>query len=104
MKTKNIFISSFHVLVILFFLVGGCARYGKVIFEDDTGSVLVDVYRGGSAVHYESSLPNIPQSHMPPPGRCRIWIPGESLNQQPTPGDCKVLRRHVPPGAWLIRG
>lgn len=104
-QTMYTFIRTFHVLVILFiFLVGGCARHGKVIFEDETDSVLVEVYRGASPVYYESTLPDIPPDHMPPPGRCRIWIPGQPLNQQPTPGDCKVLRRHVPPGAWLIRG
>jgi hypothetical protein len=41
---------------------------------------------------------------MPPPGKCRIWYPDRPPGQQPPPGDCYDLERHVPPGAWLIRG
>jgi hypothetical protein len=46
---------------------------------------------------------NIPKGHYPAPGECRIWYPDRSPGQQPPPGKCELLRRTVPPGAWLIR-
>ena len=45
---------------------------------------------------------HIPPGHMPPPGMCRIWIPGRPPGHQPAPGSCRVLSREVPPGAYLI--
>ena len=48
------------------------------------------------------ALQEIPPGHMPPPGRCRIWYPGEPPGQQPRPGSCSDLERVLPEGAWLI--
>ncbi|MEE9613638.1 MAG: hypothetical protein V3W31_01630 [Thermodesulfobacteriota bacterium] len=45
---------------------------------------------------------NIPPGHLPPPGKCRIWYPGQPPGQQPPPGPCRSLARQVPKGAWLI--
>ena len=45
---------------------------------------------------------HIPPGHMPPPGMCRIWIPGRPPGHQPAPGSCRVLSRQVPRGAYLI--
>jgi len=46
----------------------------------------------------------IPRGFYPPPGMCRIWIPGVDPGQQSPPGDCAVLEKLVPPGGILIRG
>jgi hypothetical protein len=46
----------------------------------------------------------IPPGHMPPPGKCRIWHPGQPPGQQPPPGDCRELMYRVPPGAVFVRG
>ena len=45
---------------------------------------------------------HIPPGHIPPPGMCRIWIPGRPPGHQPAPGNCRVLSRQVPRGAYLI--
>jgi hypothetical protein len=44
----------------------------------------------------------VPPGHLPPPGKCRIWIPGTPPGHQPPSGSCSALAREVPPGAWLI--
>lgn len=44
----------------------------------------------------------IPPGHLPPPGYCRIWVPGTPPGHQSPPGDCGELRDRVPAGAWLL--
>ncbi len=74
-------------------VLGGCAASATVqgpavhqdeVFEDD------------------QVLKEVPPGHMPPPGECRIWYPGEPPGQQPPPGACSDLERVVHPGSWLI--
>ena len=47
----------------------------------------------------------IPPGHLPPPGKCRVWAPGEPPGQQKKKypsGDCDTISGQVPPGAWLV--
>jgi hypothetical protein len=47
----------------------------------------------------------IPPGHLPPPGKCRVWVPGEPPGQQKKKypaGDCDEIAGQVPPGAWLV--
>ena len=44
----------------------------------------------------------IPPGHLPPPGECRIWVPGTPPGHQREAGACSTLERQVPQGAWLI--
>ena len=46
----------------------------------------------------------IPPGHLPPPGQCRVWIPGEApgLQQKEATGDCAWVQTRVPPGGWLV--
>jgi hypothetical protein len=52
--------------------------------------------------HREYAHLGIPQGHLPPPGECRIWIPGRPPGHQPPPQPCGAGLR-VPPGGWLLR-
>lgn len=47
----------------------------------------------------------IPPGHLPPPGQCKVWMPGEPPGQQKKKfksGDCASVQRQVPPGGWLV--
>ena len=47
----------------------------------------------------------IPKGHLPPPGECRVWIPGVPPGQQREPTDCR--RAHEDAyyeGGWVIYG
>ena len=48
---------------------------------------------------------NIPPGHLPPPGQCRVWMPGEPPGQQKKKypvGRCSTLRSSMPANAWLV--
>jgi hypothetical protein len=46
----------------------------------------------------------IPPGHLPPPGQCRVWIPGEAPGKQKkyASGDCADVANAVPAGGWLV--
>jgi hypothetical protein len=44
----------------------------------------------------------IPKGHLPPPGECKIWIPGKEPGQQGPPMSCSKAFAEVPIGAWVI--
>ena len=47
---------------------------------------------------------DIPKSHVPPPGMCRVWLDGVPAGQQPAPTDCKTALRNKPAKARVIFG
>ncbi len=44
----------------------------------------------------------IPPGHLPPPGRCRVWIPGRPAGHQPSPRTCEGAVRNAPPGSMVL--
>ena len=44
----------------------------------------------------------VPPGHLPPPGRCRIWIPGRPPGRQARPAACAGLARRAPAGSWIL--
>jgi hypothetical protein len=47
----------------------------------------------------------IPPGHLPPPGQCRVWVPGEPPGKQKKQypsGACDTISGQVPAGAWLV--
>jgi len=67
--------------------------------SDPSPSVVVNSGSRGEATAHTLG---IPPGHLPPPGSCRVWMPGEPPGHQPPSGDCSRLASRVPPGAWLL--
>jgi hypothetical protein len=44
----------------------------------------------------------IPPGQLPPPGECRIWVPGLPPGHQPPPFDCSYFVPNVPAGGLLL--
>lgn len=47
---------------------------------------------------------DIPKSHRPPPGMCRVWLDDVPPGQQPASTDCKSALRSKPAKARVIFG
>ena len=44
----------------------------------------------------------IPPGHLPPPGQCRVWLPGEPPGHQPKPRSCSNIERTAPAGSYIV--
>lgn len=44
----------------------------------------------------------IPPGHLPPPGQCRVWLPGEPPGHQPRPRSCARIEATAPAGSWIV--
>lgn len=95
-RIKNL-ISTVAVIILSTVLLAGCFTHGTLVVGSDHSEV-----RSKQRSHVAEV--NIPPGHLPPPGKCRIWLADKPPGQQPPPGNCETLRYQVPPGARLIRG
>lgn len=44
----------------------------------------------------------VPPGHLPPPGLCRIWIPGRPPGHQPRARSCDGIAADAPAGSWIL--
>jgi hypothetical protein len=44
----------------------------------------------------------IPPGQLPPPGLCRVWLPGEPPGHQPRARSCARIERTAPAGSWIV--
>lgn len=44
----------------------------------------------------------IPPGHLPPPGQCRVWIPGRPPGHQAAARSCEGIAATAPAGAWIV--
>lgn len=44
----------------------------------------------------------IPPGHLPPPGLCRVWMPGEPPGHQPRARSCAHIEQTAPAGSWIV--
>lgn len=79
------------------------------VYDTGRASASTDVPTGAKAATSNSNASTaarlgIPPGHLPDPGECRVWIPGEAPGKQKknAEGDCSWVATQVPPGAWLV--
>jgi hypothetical protein len=44
----------------------------------------------------------IPPGHLPPPGLCRVWLPGTPPGHQPRARSCVNIEHSAPAGSWIV--
>lgn len=44
----------------------------------------------------------VPPGHLPPPGQCRVWIPGRPPGRQARARPCDGIEREAPAGALIL--
>jgi hypothetical protein len=49
-----------------------------------------------------ASTLGIPPGHLPAPGMCRVWMPGEPPGHQAKPRSCDRIERTAPAGSWIV--
>ena len=84
-------------IVVLALLATACSGFIAVQTPQPDHPVVVHESRPVHPAHI-----GIPPGHLPPPGECRVWIPGRPPGHQRSPGNCSMLEAEVPPGAWLV--
>lgn len=45
---------------------------------------------------------DVPPGHIPPPGQCRVWIPGRPAGRQARARSCDGIEREAPAGAMIL--
>ena len=53
-------------------------------------------------VKSSASKLGIPPGHLPPPGQCRVWIPGDPPGHQAKPRSCSNIESSAPAGSRII--
>jgi hypothetical protein len=86
------------VLAVIVFFVGLTAC--NPIKSTDTPDDSKDRREHGGT--YPLSSLGVPEGQLPPPGECKIWIPGRPAGQQRPPMKCADAFRRAPLGAWVI--
>ncbi|UCG84858.1 MAG: hypothetical protein JSW71_12975 [Gemmatimonadota bacterium] len=44
----------------------------------------------------------IPPGHLPPPGKCKVWMPGSPPGHQADARDCHGIEADAPAGSWVL--
>lgn len=75
---------------------------GASLLTACTRPLIVAEHPAASSGPSTAATLGIPPGHLPPPGQCRIWIPGTPPGHQSAPGSCAALAPHVPLNGWLV--
>jgi hypothetical protein len=89
-------ISNAFLLFVITIILAGC------ISQFPTGKYPDDNRDRDDEKTFPFSALNIPRGHLPPPGECKIWIPGRPPGQQGPPQSCLSALREAPLGSWVI--
>ncbi len=49
-----------------------------------------------------SATLGVPPGHLPPPGQCRVWVPGKPPGHQAKSRTCDGIERSAAAGTWIL--
>lgn len=58
--------------------------------------------QAAAPAHKSYKTLNIPPGHLPPAGKCRVWIPGTPPGKQPSPTSCEAAMSSAQPGQLVV--
>jgi hypothetical protein len=73
-------------------LAAGCSSRTVVVSPSPSAS-----RSGNTAVTL-----GVPPGHLPPPGLCRVWVPGRPPGRQARARSCNGIAGTAPAGAWIL--
>lgn len=80
-------------LIVAISTATGCSSLPKVQNGPEP-----EMRRGSS----RASRLSIPPGHLPSPGRCRVWMPGQPPGHQAHPTTCAGIEHRAPAGSWIL--
>lgn len=88
-------------------VVSACSSTQPDVNTDPAEGAVIPSSSAGNTEGTKSTAATlgIPPGHLPPPGQCKVWMPGEPPGQQKKKykaGDCSYVEGQVPPGGWLV--
>jgi hypothetical protein len=60
------------------------------------------VSHGGRRGPSTAATLGIPPGQLPPPGLCRVWLPGTPPGHQPRARTCALIERSAPAGSLIV--
>ncbi len=61
-----------------------------------------DAHVQGTVVGNTAVTLGIPPGHLPPPGRCRLWLPNRPPGHQPAARSCNNILVRAPAGSMVV--
>jgi len=77
----------------------GCTVHARTMPRHDPGPEADQPSSPGPST---AATLGIPPGHLPPPGQCRVWIPGAPPGRQARSTSCSGLERVAPAGSWIV--
>ena len=85
-------------------LFAACSSSTQVVGSGPSPSQDADVAPSGSETVAGNTAValRVPPGHLPPPGRCRVWIAGTPPGHQARARTCDGILAHAPAGSMVI--
>lgn len=85
-------------------IAGACSKSTQTVVVEPTPSTRTASTTSGGVRPSTAATLGVPPGHLPNPGECRVWIPGDPPGQQPKPKSrsCGGIAALAPAGSWII--
>jgi hypothetical protein len=84
---------------------GACSKSTQTVVLEPTPSTrTTSTGTSGGVRPSTAATLGVPPGHLPNPGECRLWIPGDPPGHQPKPRSrsCGGIAALAPAGSWII--